>query len=234
MPTIAGIPIPGYQTTPLVYGQFTPQQLQAAFISGTAAAAAASATPQAATAAAVRAAQTGFAVAAWTQLYPGPTAVPGAAPQGLANYRAAEYGGRPVVMDWVDRRTGPAAGVDPQAMMRGKPVAFAWWQRKPFPKLVTTPQPVPVWLQSRPYDRGADAFAPHFGQLAYNPIGSGVYAPYRIPTIAGPGAQYVFGAIWFDVQTVPTSIKINPTIPIETMDALIMQSRVSGTYLTTG
>ena len=238
MPTTAGIPL-GPGSTPLVYGQFTPQQLAQAFIPGTAAAAAASASPQAATQAAFRAAQTGFATAAWTQLYPGPTSVPGVAPQGMVGNRALgttpDIMGRPVVLDWMDRRLGtPDAGLDPQAIMRGKPVAFSWWQQKPPNRLQTTPQPVPVWLQSRPYDRGAAAYAPHFGQIPSNPIGAGVYAPYRIPTIAGPGARYVFGAIWFDVQSVPTSIRINPTIPIETMNALIMQSRVGGTYLTTG
>jgi hypothetical protein len=207
MPTIAGIP--------------TSQQLAQAFTPGTAAAAAASATPQAAAAAAARAAQVGFATAAYTQLYPGHTIIPGCPPNAAGN----------VVRAWLDTSE---TGIHPVAAERGAPAPLAWWQRRRLRGQATTPQPVPVWLQSRPYDRGAMAYAPHFGVIPTNPIGSGVFAPYRIPTIAGPGARYLFGAIWFDVQTVPTSLRMNPTVPIETVNALIAKSRVGGTYLTTG
>jgi len=195
--------------------------LSQAFTPGTAAAAAASYSPQQAAAAGFRAAQAGFATAAMTQLYPGVTVVPGVPPNPAGN----------VVRDWAQLAD---EGINPQAQQRGGPPGLAWWQQRRLRGQATTPQPNPVWLQSRPYDRGADAFMPHFGTIPTNPIGSGVFAPYRLPTIAGPGAQYMFGAIWFDVQTVPTSIRFNPTIPIETVNALIRKSRVAGTYLTTG
>jgi len=122
----------------------------------------------------------------------------------------------------------------PATVTRGHPVPFAWWQRRATRGAETIPQPVPVYLHGRPYDRGAGAYSPKFGQLFANVIGAGVYAPYRLPTIAGPGARYVDSAIWFDVQVVPTSLQINPTIPIETMNALIAESSVGGSYLTTG
>jgi hypothetical protein len=97
-----------------------------------------------------------------------------------------------------------------------------------------TGQGFPVYITSRPFSRGADAHAPHFGKLAINPIGGGVFAPYRIPTIAGPGARYQNAAIWFDVQTVPTSIRMNNSVPVETVNALIAQAHVGPSYRTTG
>jgi hypothetical protein len=145
-------------------------------------------------------------------------------------------GGMTVVPDWIDgySHTGVQIGIEPEAVMRGQPAPFAWWQAKPRLGPEAMPQPLPAWLQSRPYTRGAQAYSPKFGSLFYNPIGSGVYAPYRLPTIAGPGARYQAAAIWFDVQTVPTSIGISPTIPIETMNALIATARVGPSYQTTG
>lgn len=126
------------------------------------------------------------------------------------------------------------AGIRPTSVPRGKPQAFSWWQRKPAPASTTIPQPQPAMLHSRGFSRGAGAYSPKFGVLNINPIGAGVYAPYRLPTIAGPGARYQFGAIWFDVQTIPTSMNINPTVPIETVNALIATSYVAGMDVTTG
>jgi hypothetical protein len=122
----------------------------------------------------------------------------------------------------------------PRSRMQGHPPAMAAPQRRVLRGPGTVPQPQPVFFTSRPYSRGAGAHSPKFGIVPVNPIGAGVYAPYRLPSIAGPGARYVYGAIWFDVQTIPTTIQINPTVPIDTMNALIATSRVGGTYLTTG
>ena len=145
------------------------------------------------------------------------------------------YGpGLTVIPDWLDGSPGLQPGLEPDSIMRGQPPALAWWQQRPRLGPETTPQPVPVWLQSRPYSRGAQAYSPKFGTLNYNPIGAGFVNPFRLPTIAGPGARYVAGAIWFDVQAVPTSVAINPTIPIETMNALIATAHVGPSYLTTG
>ena len=52
--------------------------------------------------------------------------------------------------------------------------------------------------------------------------------------IAGPGARYQLGAIWFDVQTIPTTIRMSPTMPIQSLDALLSVSHVSAMYATTG
>lgn len=136
--------------------------------------------------------------------------------------------------NWVDWMGSEALGVAPQAATRGQPMPFSWWMRRTIPTVPTCPQGLPLYLQSRPYDRGAGAFSPKFGVLPISPIGAGVYSPYKLPPIAGPGARYQQGAIWFDVQTIPTSIRFNPTVPVETVQALLATSHVGGMYPTTG
>jgi hypothetical protein len=132
--------------------------------------------------------------------------------------------------DWISIHQNEAQGAQQSALMRGQPAPLAWWQQRQIRGPATIPQPVPVYFTSRPYSRGADAHAPKFGMLNINPIGAGQYAAYRIPTIAGPGARYMFSAIWFDVQTIPTSMQINPSVPVETVNALIASSYVAGMY----
>lgn len=137
--------------------------------------------------------------------------------------------------DFID--VGPAGsigGIQQSAIMRGSPGAFMPYQARQIPGPQTAPMGGPVYLTSPQYSRGAEAHAPKFGLIPVNPIGSGVYAPYRIPTISGPGARYEFAAIWFNVQSIPTSLLINPSIPIESVDALIASSYVGGMYVTTG
>jgi hypothetical protein len=136
--------------------------------------------------------------------------------------------------DWQTLGGNDFLGMQQSALMRGHPVPMSWWQRRPQWGPRPIPQGAPWYVTSRPYSRGAEAHAPKFGTLAWNPIGGGVPSAYRLPTIAGPGATYVFGAIWFDVQAIPTSVGLNATVPIETINALIKTSRVAGAYRTTG
>ena len=135
--------------------------------------------------------------------------------------------------DWINPYQNEQMGVSPMAAMRGHPVALDWWQQRP-----RGPQTLafagPMWLQSRPYDRGAGAYSPKFGQISYNPIGGGIYSPYKLPVIAGPGARYMAAAIWFDVQAIPTSLNIGPGMSMESLNALIATSSVGPSYLTTG
>jgi hypothetical protein len=136
--------------------------------------------------------------------------------------------------DWLSLGGNDFNGAQQSALMRGNPGALAWWQKRPQWGPRPVPQGAPWYVTSPPYSRGAEAHAPKFGTLAWNPIGGGVPSAYRLPTIAGPGATYVFGAIWFDVQAIPTSLGLNSTVPIETINALIKTSRVAGAYRTTG
>lgn len=136
--------------------------------------------------------------------------------------------------DWGSIAHNEFLGMQQSALMRGTGGALTYWQRRQIPGPPTIAQGFPFYLQSRPYDRGADAFSPKFGTLNINPIGAGIYSPYKLPVIAGPGARYQLGAIWFDVQTVPTTMRMSPTTPIESANAMIAQSFVSAMYATTG
>lgn len=147
---------------------------------------------------------------------------------------APDYIGVSHPYNWMDVDHDEQRGIMQSAVTRGQPSAFSSWMKRMFRGPNTVAQGAPVWLTSQPYSRGAAAHAPHFGLLMSNPIGAGVYAPYRLPTIAGPGARYMYAAIWFDVQAIPTSIRMGRTIPIQTMNALIATSHVGESYLTTG
>lgn len=137
-----------------------------------------------------------------------------------------------VVVDWVGHDMGHGIGYAPDhaALTRGMPTPLAWWQLRKIRGPGTRPKPVPSFFYSQPYDRGAQAYAPQFGIVPINPIGAGIYAPYRQPTIAGPGARYAAGAIWFDVQSVPTSLRMGPGMRQETIEALIQTSYAAAAY----
>src|SRR5215472_7344235 len=128
-------------------------------------------------------------------------------------------GGVQNAFDWIDVGDG-MAGAQQSSLMRGHPGALAGWQRKQIRGRGTIAQGRPVYLQAPTWDRGAAAFAPKFGTLNINPIGSGVDAPYKLPVSGGPAARYEFGAIWFDVQTIPTSVQMSPTMPIQSVSDL--------------
>jgi hypothetical protein len=157
-----------------------------------------------------------------------PTAAPIAIP-------AAMLPGGPLNQyDWGSIHHDEAQGYQQSAAMRGTGGALTFWQRRQIAGPSTIAQGQPAWLQSRPYSRGAGAYSPKFGVINYNPIGAGVYSPYKLPVIAGPGARYQLGAIWFDVQSVPTTMRMSPTMSMASVDALLSTSYVAAMYATTG
>jgi hypothetical protein len=144
------------------------------------------------------------------------------------------YVGAAHPFNWMDISGQEALGLAPVATHQGQPSPLSFWQKRQIQGPRPPAQGMPYYITTPGYSRGAEAHAPHYGQIAYNPIGAGIYAPYKLPPIAGPGARYNFGAIWFDTQVIPTSFQGNPTIPIETVNALIATSHVGPSYLTTG
>jgi hypothetical protein len=138
-------------------------------------------------------------------------------------------------VDWLDAGSpNTIDGAQQTPLMRGTGGALAWWQRRQMRGPATIPQGAPFYIQSRPYSRGAGAYSPKFGVIPTNPIGAGVYAQHKLPVIAGPGARYQFGAIFFNVQAVPTTIRMSPTMPAQSIAALLATSTVAGMYATTG
>jgi hypothetical protein len=135
--------------------------------------------------------------------------------------------------DWLSLGHNESLGIAQGQAMRGTP-GMAAYQRRQIQGPATVAQGAPFYLHSRPYDRGAKAFSPKFGVIPINPIGAGIYSPYKLPAMAGPGARYQFGAIFFDVQTIPTSVRISPSMSVESLYALIAASHVGPSYATTG
>jgi hypothetical protein len=125
-------------------------------------------------------------------------------------------------------------GVQQSSMMRGQPAPLSWWQRRRIPQARDVPQPLPTLYRAPNYSAGADAFAPQFGRLLANVIGAGVPTPFKLPVIAGSGARYEAGAIFFDVQAVPTSVRISPAMSQESLAALLATAHVGPSYATTG
>jgi hypothetical protein len=136
--------------------------------------------------------------------------------------------------DWLNPFGDETQGITHTGAMQGQPSPMSWWQRRQIPQRPTYPQPMHTLRQGMVFDRGADAFAPQFGKLHFNVIGAGIPSTYKLPPIAGPGATYMAAAIWFGVQAIPTSVRMNPTVPIETINALLAQSRATAAYQTTG
>lgn len=66
----------------------------------------------------------------------------------------------------------------------------------------------PVYVYTPYYDRGAAAYAPNFGKVLSNPIGAGIYAPYRIQASNGQPAQYFNRALFWTSQVIPTSLHL--------------------------
>jgi hypothetical protein len=132
--------------------------------------------------------------------------------------------------DWLSLGPNESGGIQQGAVMRGHPGALSPYQRRQIAGPSTTAWAGPIYLQSRPYDRGAGAFSPKFGVLNINPIGAGIYAPYKLPVSGGPAARYQMAAIWFDVQTIPTSVQASPTMSIQSLQALIHTSQVAAMY----
>jgi hypothetical protein len=147
---------------------------------------------------------------------------------------AALPGGPLNPFDWLSLNHYEPNGIAQGAVMRGHPGALSAYQRRQIAGPDTIAQGQPFWLQSRPYDRGAGAFSPKFGTLNINPIGAGVFSPYKLPVIAGPGARYQLGAIFFDVQSIPTTIRMSPTMSSDSLAALLSTSHVAAMYATTG
>ena len=80
-------------------------------------------------------------------------------------------------IDWIDVGDG-MGGAMQSSLMRGTPGAFRAYQRRQVRGPETLAQGREVWLQSRPYDRGAGAFSP--AKLTLSPTGPGSTPATRV------------------------------------------------------
>ena len=124
----------------------------------------------------------------------------------------------------------------PASGQRGFPSPLAFFQRRPKGSMPNKP---PVfggvgYNYTPEYSRGAEAYVPITGKVLYNPIGAGIYAPYRTQASYGPSGQYADGAIWWASQTIPTSVNLNGLTSPDELAALLDNIQIQAVVRTTG
>ena len=119
---------------------------------------------------------------------------------------------------------------------RGYPSPEAPAQRRPPGSMNPGPQPWGgVYQHYTPYyDRGAAAYVPNFGKVTENPIGAGIYAPYRPQASYGSAAQYANGALWWTSQAIPTSINPQSLTDPEQLADILSSLQIQAVVRTTG
>jgi hypothetical protein len=138
---------------------------------------------------------------------------------------------RPIAGD----NTWPNTEVD-GGQQRGFPSPLSFLQRRPKGSMPNKP---PVfggvdynWTPD--YDRGAAAYVPITGYVLTNPIGAGVYTPYRPQASYGPAGQYADGAIWWTSQVIPTSVNLNGLTNPDELAQLLDSIEIQAVVRTTG
>lgn len=122
------------------------------------------------------------------------------------------------------------------AAQRGYPTPENKLQKRPPGSMNPGPQPWGgVYQHYTPYyDRGAAAFVPNFGKVTENPIGAGIYAPYRPQASYGSAAQYANGQLWWTSQAIPTSINPQSLTDPEQLADILSSLQIQAVVRTTG
>lgn len=126
-----------------------------------------------------------------------------------------------------------------------QPTSSASMQRGTGPALSSAQKYDPPLVRTPPFgghsdtvprrnSMGADGIAPTFGRVMTNPIGAGIFAPWRPRPWYGPSGQYVNGAIWWTAQEISTSVELQGLYDADVIDALLAASSVTGFDVTTG
>jgi hypothetical protein len=92
--------------------------------------------------------------------------------------------------------------------------------------------PTPVYTPY--YSRGAAAYVQNYGKVLYDPIGSGVYAPYRPQAYYAQPGEYDDSAIWWTSQIVPTNVNLVGLNNPDVMNAILGQTLIEAVVRTTG
>jgi hypothetical protein len=119
---------------------------------------------------------------------------------------------------------------------RGYPAPEGRLQSRPPGSMNPGPQPWGgVYQNYTPYySRGDAAYVPNFGKVTENPIGAGIYAPYRPQASYGGAAQYANGQLWWSSQAIPTSISPQSLTDPQQLAAILSTLQIQGVVRTTG
>lgn len=118
------------------------------------------------------------------------------------------------------------------SVQRGGPVPMGQDQARNPPFSLLPPFGNFIQVLTRRFDRGAAAYSAVTGVVTYDPIGDGVVAKFRPPTIMGPAGQYVDGSIFWNVQSTPTSVGLGPLLTPQIMQALLGNTNVQAAVRT--
>jgi hypothetical protein len=144
-------------------------------------------------------------------------AVPGAGAQRVGNGTP-----RDVDIPWETMNVTP--GTDTFQLSdntRGFPAPEAPDQRKNPADLNYVPQASgePEYKYYPYFSRGANAYAPQFGQVLSNPIGAGIVANHRPQAFYGGAGTYEHGSIWWTSQAIPTTINLQGLADSKALEA---------------
>lgn len=124
----------------------------------------------------------------------------------------------------------PSAGSNPQ---RGGPPAGPN-SVQALPALAVQPFGGVVYHETPNYSRGAAAYVPGTPIVPSNPIGAGIFAPFRPrPYYAAPGV-YEADAVWWLSQSIPTTVKLQGLTTAEALAAVLGPTYVKAAVRTTG
>lgn len=124
----------------------------------------------------------------------------------------------------------PAAGSNPQ---RGGPVAGPN-SRQALPALAVQPFGGVVYTETPYFSRGAAAYVPGTPIVPVNPIGAGIFAPFRPrPYYAAPGTYEHDQMFWLS-QATPTTVKLQGLTNADALAAVLGPIYVKAAVRTTG
>jgi hypothetical protein len=105
---------------------------------------------------------------------------------------------------------------------------------KALPALAVQPFGRVVYRETPQYSRGAAAFVPGTPIVPTNPIGAGIYAPFRPrPYYAAPGT-YEAGTMFWLSQSTPTTVRLQGLTDVQALAAVLGPTYVKAAVRTTG
>lgn len=92
----------------------------------------------------------------------------------------------------------------------------------------------PLEIETPYFSRGAAAYVPQFGVVPTNPIGAGIFAPFRPrPYYAAPGTYEADQLFWLS-QAIPTTVRLQGLSNADALAAVLGPTYVKAAVRTTG
>lgn len=111
----------------------------------------------------------------------------------------------------------------PRSLQAGQPEPQGALQYRPPGSMPNVPviDGIIDYVVSPEFSRGAGRYVPQSGYVLSNPIGAGVVVMQRPQASYGPAGEYVDGAIFWNSQSIPTSVDLASLLGPEQVEALV-------------